>query len=122
MMGHARAARPGQMRRSMMRFLLRTLGFCLVAAAFAAIVVDGTRSIAGGRVLLYALGDTAAWLCGAPYAGILGGLAGAPALVRDAAAAILAVPGWLVGGVLGLALLHAGRPKGARIGFSGRRA
>ena len=90
----------------MVRFLLRALGFCLVAAAFAALVVDGTRSIAGGRLLQYGIGDTAAWLGGAPLP------------VRAVAGAALAVPGWLASGALGLALLHAGRPQAARPGFS----
>ncbi|WP_129220794.1 hypothetical protein [Lichenibacterium ramalinae] len=102
----------------MVRFLLRALGFCLVAAAFAALVVDGTRSIAGGRLLQYGIGDTAAWLGGAPFAGLLAELAGAPLPVRAVAGAALAVPGWLASGALGLALLHAGRPQAARPGFS----
>ncbi len=105
-----------------MRFLLRALGFGLVAAAFAALVVDGTRSIAGGRLLVYGLGDAAAYLAGAHYAGLAGALAAAPALVRAGAGAVLALPGWVLGVPLGLALLHAGRPPAGGPGFSGRRA
>ena len=106
----------------MIRFLLRALGFLLVAAAFAALVVDGTRSIAGGRLLQYSLGDTLGWLEGARYAAQLQGLAGWPEPTQRITLGLLAVPGWVVTGALGLALLYAGRPPAAGIGFSGRRA
>ena len=105
----------------MIRFLLRALGFLLVAAAFAALVVDGTRSIAGGRLLQYSFGEAAAWAGGGRYAALVGELAGAPEPVRQLASVLLAVPGWIVMGALGLLLLYAGRPAAERIGPSGRR-
>ena len=55
----------------MIRFLLRTLGFVLLAAAFAALVVDGSRSIAGGQLLQFSPGEGAAWLGGARYGAAL---------------------------------------------------
>lgn len=106
----------------MIRFLFRALGFLLVAAAFAALVVDGTRSIAGERLLQYSLGDTAAWLGGARYAAGLGSLAQAPAAAQTVVRTLLAVPTWIVTGSLGLVLLYAGRPPTTRVDFSGRRA
>lgn len=106
----------------MIRFLLRALGFLLVAAAFAALVVDGTRSIAGGRLLDFSLGDTAVWLGGARYAAAMGSLAQAPAAAQTMARALLAVPTWIATGSLGLVLLQAGRPPAGRVGFSGRRS
>ncbi|MEI8144906.1 MAG: hypothetical protein WCH83_05545 [Alphaproteobacteria bacterium] len=42
----------------MIRFALRLLGFLFVAAGFVALVVDGTRSIAGGRVIYTVVGET----------------------------------------------------------------
>ncbi len=105
----------------MIRFLLRALGFVLLAAAFAALVVDGSRSIAGGRLLFYSLGDGAAWFGGARYGAALAGLAGWPGPAQRIAAGLLAAPGALVAGVFGLLLLYAGRPAAAGIGFSGRR-
>ena len=105
----------------MFRFFLRALGFVLLAAAFAALVVDGSRSIAGGRPLFYPLGDGAAWLGGARYGAALAAAAGWPGPAQRIAAGLLAVPGALVPGTLGLLLLYAGRPPVAGTGFSGRR-
>ncbi len=105
----------------MIRFLLRAAGFVLLAAAFAALVVDGTRSIAGERLLQYSLGEAAAWAGGARYAALVGELAGAPEPVRQLASGLLALPGWIVMGGLGLLLLTAGRPAAERIRLSGRR-
>ena len=46
----------------MFRLTFRFLGLLLLAAAFAALVIDGTRSIAGGALSLSALGQTLSWL------------------------------------------------------------
>ena len=105
----------------MIRFLLRALGFVVLAAAFAALVVDGSRSIAGARPLFYSLGDGAAWLGGARYGTALAGVAGWPGPAQRIVAGLLAMPGALVAAALGLLLLYAGRPPAATIGFSGRR-
>lgn len=43
----------------MARFLTRTVALLLVAAGFAALVVDGVRSIAGSRILITEFGETA---------------------------------------------------------------
>ena len=43
----------------MTRFLTRTLALLLLAAGFAALIVDGVRSIAGSRVVITAFGETA---------------------------------------------------------------
>jgi hypothetical protein len=45
----------------MVRLLLRIVGLMLIAAAFAASIVDSVRSIAAERLLLTALGGTAYW-------------------------------------------------------------
>ena len=95
----------------MIRFLLRSCGFVLLAAAFAALVVDGTRSIAGGRLLQYPLAESAAWLGGARFAAIAEDLARAPAWAGRLAALVLAVPGWIAAAAVGLACLYAGRPR-----------
>ena len=46
----------------MLRFVFRLMGFVLLAAAFAALIVDGTRSIAARQLLPYSFEDTAAWM------------------------------------------------------------
>ena len=42
----------------MLRFLLRLVGLLSLAGAFAALIVDGTRSVAAGRIALLPLGRT----------------------------------------------------------------
>lgn len=43
----------------MTRFLTRTVALLLLAAGFAALVVDGVRSIAASRLVVTAFGETA---------------------------------------------------------------
>ena len=93
----------------MIRFSLRTLGFVLLAAAFAALVIDGSRSIAGGRALFYSLGDSAAWLGGARFGTALGTLAGWPLPAQRIVTGLLTVPGSVASGTVGVLLLYAGR-------------
>jgi hypothetical protein len=106
----------------MFRFLLRTCGFVLLAAAFAALVVDGTRSIAGGRLLQYPLAESVAWLGGARSAAIAADWAQAPGWAGRLAALVFAVPGWIVAAALGLACLSAGRPRNSGDAVSRRGA
>jgi hypothetical protein len=42
----------------MIRFLTRTMALLLLAAGFAALVVDGVRSISGSRIVVTAFGET----------------------------------------------------------------
>jgi hypothetical protein len=46
----------------MLRFLIRVLGLLLLAGGFVALIVDGTRSLAGGRLLVTTLRKGAAEL------------------------------------------------------------
>ena len=105
----------------MIRFLFRASGFVLMAWAFAALVVDGSRSIAGGRLLQYSLGDSLSWLSGARFAAALQGVAAWPVPAQRLVLAVLAVPGWVAVGSVALALLAAGRPRAEAIRFSGPR-
>ena len=51
----------------MLRLALRLFGLLTLAGAFAALVIDGTRSIAAGEVMLTPLGSTAIWLFPAKF-------------------------------------------------------
>jgi hypothetical protein len=46
----------------LVRFLLRLIGTCLLAAGFVALVIDGTRSIADGSLFLTSFGSVLAGL------------------------------------------------------------
>ncbi|MGI3902916.1 MAG: hypothetical protein ACRYGP_33465 [Janthinobacterium lividum] len=106
----------------MIRFLFRALGFLLLATAFAALVVDGTRSIAGGQALFYPLGDTAAWLAGARFKAVTSLLSDAPPSARSFAVALLAAPAWVFTGLLGLLFLVLGRRSDQTAGLPLRRS
>ncbi|WP_204325241.1 hypothetical protein, partial [Stenotrophomonas maltophilia] len=43
---------------AMIRFALRLVGFVLIALGFIALVIDGTKSIAGGRLIYTVIGET----------------------------------------------------------------
>ncbi len=106
----------------MFRFLLRSAGFVCIAVAFAAMVVDGTRSLAAAHLLFFSIDDTASWLGPTPWA------AGKRAMtaisnpsVRDALLAALGVPTFAAFAAGGAILLLLGRRPPPPIGFSSRR-
>ena len=105
----------------MVRFLLRLAGFVLLAAAFAALIVDGTRSIAARQILLFPFGETANWLFPTKLAWLKQGFDhGGMLALRPLLTGVLSVPTWIVGGLLGMLLLFAGRRPPPKIGFSNR--
>jgi hypothetical protein len=46
----------------MLRFLARSCGLVLLAAGFAALIIDGTRSIAASALMISPFGDMCAYL------------------------------------------------------------
>lgn len=97
-----------------MRVIFRFLGFWLLAGAFIALVLDGTRSIADARVVITPLGET--WH--ALHSNSLQLLQPAierhitPLLWDPVMLAILNTPTWVVVGLIGVAFAligHAGR-------------
>ncbi len=104
----------------MIRFILRSAGFILLAVAFSGLVVDGTRSIAAHQLLQFSFGDIASWLAPAPTAAFLQGATHWPDPAQRLMRGLLAVPGWVVTGVLGALLFSAGRPRTPTIGRSRR--
>lgn len=107
----------------MIRFPLRLAGFLLIAAGFVALVIDGTRSIAGQRLLMTSVSDT--WR--AIHLDSLGEVqkalqASGPAWLWDPLAlTLLALPTSAVGLALGTLLMLAGRRREPQIGVIGRR-
>lgn len=106
----------------MLRFLLRFVGFWLLAAAFVALVYDGTRSVAGEHVVLTQMSET--WNALSP-----GSLAGFEGVVKRSLASwvwdgllapILHGPTTLVLAVLGIGLMVLGRKPPPLIGYARR--
>ena len=106
---------------SPMRVLLRLLGLLLLAGAFAAVIVDGTRSIAAGQIELLPLGEAVGRLSPDALTHFRQAVQGRfPALWDPTLVRVLQLPIWAVLGALGLLLLIAGRPRRPVIGHSRR--
>ncbi|KAF0123312.1 MAG: hypothetical protein FD152_3343 [Xanthobacteraceae bacterium] len=107
----------------MIRFPLRFAGFLLIAAGFVALVIDGTRSIAGQRLMMTSISDT--WR--AIHFDSLGQVqkalqaSGQEWLWDPLMLVLLALPTAAVGLGLGALLMLAGRRREPQIGVIGRR-
>jgi len=106
----------------MVRFVYRFIGLWLLAGAFVAFVVDGTRSISAARFVLTPFG--VAWDSLHPATfdamrtwveGNLPGWVWNPIILG-----VLLTPLWVVLGVLGLILLIIGQKRERSIGYSSR--
>ena len=106
----------------MIRFILRLIGVVLLAGGFAALVIDGTRSIAGNRLLWTPFEQTAQWLLPGklPLLQAIVERDLHPLLWNPVLVTIFALPTFLVLGVLGLFFLLIARKRPRSIGFSSR--
>lgn len=106
----------------MLRFLARAFGLVLLAGGFAALIVDGTRSIAASAVVLSRFGD----LCSAAFPTAFPLLQPAvernlhPLLWDPVMKGLFLAPGWIVLTAFGLLFLWLARRRRTRIGFSSR--
>ena len=106
----------------MIGLLVRSTAFGVLAVAFALLVVDGTRSLAGNELLLTPLGKLAFDLWPERMALLQ------PAIERNlhpllwdpVLLSALKLPGWLILGAAGAVLFYAGRRRAPEIGFSSR--
>lgn len=107
----------------MIRLLLRLAGFMLIAAGFVMLVIDGTRSIAGRRIIATPLGETWRSVHFDSLVQLQKAVeAGAPAWAWDpVAVTVLALPTAGLGLATGALLMLAGRRPEPRIGVVGRR-
>ncbi|MDE2362974.1 MAG: hypothetical protein KGM42_09870 [Hyphomicrobiales bacterium] len=106
----------------MLRLIFRFLGLMLLAAAFAALVVDGTRSIASNAIVLTSFGETLAQLApvkSALWEGTVDKKVG-PWAAAHLVTFVLALPNWLIAAALGGLLFLLTRRRRAPIGFSTR--
>lgn len=96
----------------MIRFLLRFIGFWLLAGGVVALVVDGTRSIAASQVQF--ISALSAWssLSASSLEKTKAALSGlSPAAWRDVAVPVLDLPLFALLCVLGLGLMAIGRKR-----------
>ena len=106
----------------MIRFVLRFIGFWLLAAAFVALVYDGTRSVAAEQLILTRMSETWNALSPASLTGFEAGVKRslAPWVWDPLIRTILGGPTSVVLGVLGAALILLGRKKRPLIGYARR--
>ncbi len=105
----------------MLRLSFRFIGLLLLAGAFAALVVDGTRSVAARSTEILPLGRTATALAPDAFVKVHTFIeAHAPLLWDPVLVTILLLPSWLVMGILGFVVLALTRPRTPKIGYSRR--
>ena len=106
----------------MIGFLARLAALAALAVAFALLVVDGTRSLAGNEVLLTPLGQIAFDLWPDKMALLQPAIEKNlhPLLWDPVLLTFLKLPGWLILGGFGALLFYAGGRRAAEIGFSSR--
>lgn len=107
----------------MIRFVLRLIGFVLIALGFIALVIDGTKSIAGGRLIYTVIGETWRTLHSDSLQALQPALEtrGLGWLWDPVMLTVLILPTALAGLGLGALLMIAGRKHEPRIGVIGRR-
>lgn len=99
----------------MIRFLFRLLGFLILAGGFVALVIDGTRAIASGKLDFTSAVTT--WTAFSPgtLASVREALGGAGAPVLDL---VIAQPTCLLLGLAGLLLMLIGRRRRPTVGVA----
>jgi hypothetical protein len=103
----------------MIRFLFRFIGLWLLAGAFAALVIDGTRSVAASALTITPVRDAWAVLNPASLAAAQKQFATAP--WDQALSLLLGAPLWILLAAIGLILLALGRRRRTEvIGYSSR--
>ena len=106
----------------MIRFLLRSLGFLLLAAAFVGLVLDGARSIANGALSFTSLADLALAVARERWLALQPSMEGLnPALWRYGLEPLSRAPASILALVVGAVLLRLGQPPREPIGHLGRR-
>ena len=105
----------------MIRLTFRFLGMLLLAAAFAALIIDGTKSIAASTVIYTPTADTAAQIFPEKFKLLQPALAHIHPLLWDPTmTSILRLPVWIIIAVFGMICLLLGRKPRPKIGYSSR--
>ncbi|MEA2760176.1 MAG: hypothetical protein QOH65_2789 [Methylobacteriaceae bacterium] len=105
----------------MIRLTLRFLGVLLLAAAFAALIIDGTKSIAASAVIYTPGADTAQQMFPEKFKLLQPALERLhPLLWNPGMATILRLPVCIIIAVFGMICLLLGRKPRPKIGFSRR--
>jgi hypothetical protein len=105
----------------MLRLMFRFIGFLCLAVAFAALIVDGTRSIAAGAPAILPLGGTLSALAPDVFVRMHAGIAThVPLLWDPVLVTLLLLPAWVVIGGVGIVLIALTRRPRPKIGYARR--
>lgn len=105
----------------MIRLFFRFVGLLLLAGAFVALVVDGTRSFAAGGVAIVPLGRILPLLSPEALLKLRGLIEPhVPLLWDPVLVSLLLLPSWIVLGITGIVLLALTRPRRPKIGYARR--
>jgi hypothetical protein len=105
----------------MIRLTFRFLGVVLLAAAFAALIIDGTKSIAANAIIYTPAADTAQQIFPEKYKLLQPALEHIhPLLWNPGMATILRLPIWIIIAIFGMLCLLLGRKPRPKIGYSRR--
>ncbi|MFT4096665.1 MAG: hypothetical protein QM651_06045 [Rhodoblastus sp.] len=106
----------------MLRVIIRFLGLLLLAAAFAALVIDGTKSIASDTLIVTPLAQIAQQVAPSKFALLQGAIESrfGHFAWKPVTTTLLALPGWLCAGALGGLLFAATRRRIVKVGYSSR--
>ncbi len=106
----------------MLRLAFRFAGFLAVAVAFALLVIDGTRTIAGGGLSLTPFGQTVISFFPKQFPLLQPAVEQHvhPFLWDPVLLTLLLMPTWLIIGLCGLLLLAVTRKPAPKIGYSNR--
>jgi hypothetical protein len=105
----------------MIRLTFRFLGMLLLAAAFAALIIDGTKSIAANAVIYTPTADIAAQMFPDKFKQLQPALERIhPVLWNPVMADLLRLPVWIIIAVFGMICLLLGRRPRPKIGYSSR--
>ena len=106
----------------MLRLFFRLSALAEIALAFALLVKDATRSIAGDELALTSLGLDVATYFPAKFAELQPMIERHmhPLLWDPVTLAVLRLPTWLMLGAMGMLLFYAARPRDEPIGMSSR--
>ncbi len=101
-----------------MRLLFRLVGLLLLAGAFAALIIDGTRSVAAGSAEFLPLGRTLMVISPQEFQKVRSVVeTKLPTLWDPVLVTAFLLPTWLVLGIVGLILIALTRRRPPQIGY-----